>query len=185
MTFCHRHVDSSSCRRWIAADIQATHLLYPPHCSPFVQHDNNNTHLPASFPGQLSKPVPERQDHSVFYWSKRWLGGSSISWTICNLFALHSKKINTSAPHHSIFMGRLLFLPPNQQCQSTKGMACKYKTTTTNTTGLRPFVLNYSGEPVPGATSTGGSELHNAMPAHLPIGPMIWKHDIIHKTGST
>ena len=25
------------------------------------------------------------------------------------------------APHHSIFTGRMLFLTPNQQCQSTEG----------------------------------------------------------------
>jgi len=25
------------------------------------------------------------------------------------------------APHHSVFTGRMLFLPPNQQCQSTEG----------------------------------------------------------------
>jgi len=32
------------------------------------------------------------------------------------------------------------------------------------------------------ATSTGASELHNAMPVRLPIDPMVWKHDVIHKT---
>jgi len=25
------------------------------------------------------------------------------------------------APHHSVFTGRMPFLPPNQQCQSTEG----------------------------------------------------------------
>jgi len=28
---------------------------------------------------------------------------------------------NTPTPHHSIFTGRMLFLTPNQQCQSTEG----------------------------------------------------------------
>ena len=27
----------------------------------------------------------------------------------------------TPAPHHSVFTGRMPFLPPNQQCQSTEG----------------------------------------------------------------
>ena len=29
--------------------------------------------------------------------------------------------ITTPTPHHSIFTGRMLFLTPNQQCQSTEG----------------------------------------------------------------
>jgi len=33
---------------------------------------------------------------------KRW-GGSGISWTICKLFAPHSRHIIIPAPHHSIF----------------------------------------------------------------------------------
>ena len=49
-----------------------------------------------------------------------WDGGS-ISWTICKQSAPRSSQITTPTPHHSIFTGRLLFLAPNQQCQSTKG----------------------------------------------------------------
>jgi len=48
------------------------------------------------------------------------MGGNGISWTICKSFAPH-RQITTPVPHHSIFMGRMLFLMPNQQCQSTKG----------------------------------------------------------------
>jgi len=32
-----------------------------------------------------------------------------------------------SAPHHSIFTGRMLFLTPSQQCQSTEGKGQKTK----------------------------------------------------------
>jgi len=35
--------------------------------------------------------------------------------------APRSRQINTSTPHHSIFTGRMLFLTPNEQCQSTEG----------------------------------------------------------------
>jgi len=50
------------------------------------------------------------------------LGCSSISWTImCKQSAHRSKQITTPAPHHSIFTGQVLFLTPNQQCQSTEG----------------------------------------------------------------
>ena len=30
--------------------------------------------------------------------------------------------ITTPAPHHSVFTGRMPFLPPNQQCQSSEGI---------------------------------------------------------------
>ena len=32
-----------------------------------------------------------------------------------------SRQITMPAPHHSVFTGRMPFLPPNQQCQSTEG----------------------------------------------------------------
>jgi len=69
--------------------------------------------------GNLGKLVPEMQNHSGFYWSKRWWGGSGISWTVCKSFALHLRQITMPALHHSFFMDWLLFLTPNWQCQST------------------------------------------------------------------
>jgi len=35
--------------------------------------------------------------------------------------APRSRQIITPAPHLSVFTGRMPFLPPNQQCQSTEG----------------------------------------------------------------
>jgi len=52
--------------------------------------------------------------------------GSGISWTICEQSVPGSRQITTSAPHHSIFTGRMLFLMPNQQCQSTEGISRAY-----------------------------------------------------------
>jgi len=46
---------------------------------------------------------------------------SGISWAIGKQSAPHSRPITTPSPHHSIFTGRMLFLMPNQQCQSTEG----------------------------------------------------------------
>jgi len=54
------------------------------------------------------------------------VGGSGISWTICKSFAPHSRQTNTPVPHHSVFTGRMPFLPPNQQCQSTEGKQNKF-----------------------------------------------------------
>jgi len=46
---------------------------------------------------------------------------SGINWTICKQSAPHSRQITKPTPHHSIFKGQMLFLMPNQQCQSTEG----------------------------------------------------------------
>ena len=50
------------------------------------------------------------------------LSGSGISWAVCKS-APRSRQIGltTPAPHRSIFTGRMPFLPPNQQRQSTEG----------------------------------------------------------------
>ena len=48
------------------------------------------------------------------------VSGSGISWAICKS-ALCSRQITMPAPHHSVFTGRMPFLPPNQQRQSTEG----------------------------------------------------------------
>jgi len=50
-----------------------------------------------------------------------FLGGSGISWTIRKQSAPRSRQITTPTPHQSISTGRMLFLVPNQQCQSTEG----------------------------------------------------------------
>ena len=47
------------------------------------------------------------------------LGYSGISWTICKQSAPCSRQIATPTPNHSIFTGWMLFLTPNQHCQST------------------------------------------------------------------
>jgi len=41
-------------------------------------------------------------------------------WQVCKS-APRSRQITTPAPHHSVFTGRMPFLPPNQQRQSTEG----------------------------------------------------------------
>ena len=46
--------------------------------------------------------------------------GTGIRRTICKQPAPSSRQITTPTPHHSIFTGQMLFLTPNQQCQSTE-----------------------------------------------------------------
>ena len=51
-----------------------------------------------------------------------WQTGSGISWAICKQSVPRSRQITTPTPHRSVFTGRMLFLTPNQQRQSTEGM---------------------------------------------------------------
>ena len=48
------------------------------------------------------------------------VSGNGISWAICKS-APRSRQTTTPAPHCSVFTGRMPFLPPNQQHQSTEG----------------------------------------------------------------
>ena len=97
------------------------------HCKPRNKNIqlNTHTHTPVERPfvrDYPGKPVPERKNQSGFYWSKRqWVAvGSDIHWVLCKS-APSSSQITTPAPHHSVFTGRMPFLPPNQQHQSTEG----------------------------------------------------------------
>jgi len=55
------------------------------------------------------------------------VSGRGFSWAICKS-APRSKQITTPTPYHSVFTGRMPFLPPNQQRQSTEGKTLKAKT---------------------------------------------------------
>jgi len=80
----------------------------------FNNHFSRTTWLSRYQKGKTSRDLNEARDDDV-------LGCSNISWTICKQSAPRSRQITTSTPHHSIFTGRMLFLTPNQQCQTTEG----------------------------------------------------------------
>jgi len=69
------------------------------------------------------------------------VSGSSISWAKCKS-APRSTQTSTATPHHSAFFtGRMAFLPPNQQRQSTEGTIWRYTNTfIINIIILRGFV---------------------------------------------
>jgi len=68
--------------------------------------------------GKTSLDLNEARDGGVL----RWQTGSGISWAICTQSVPRSRQITTPTPHRSVFTGRMLFLTPNQQRQSTEGM---------------------------------------------------------------
>jgi len=73
--------------------------------------------------GKTSPDLSEARDDGV-------LGCSGISRTICKQSAPRSRQITTQTPYHSIFTDRMLFLMPNQQCQSTEGSLAAMPTVT-------------------------------------------------------
>jgi len=79
---------------------------------------NGNKHLTASFPDNLGKSVPERQNHSGFNEAR------DDGWQWHQLD--HMQIICTSPQTDSIFTGRMLFMMPNQQCQSSEGRKMLY-----------------------------------------------------------
>ena len=82
----------------------------------------NNTHirLTALFPG-LHRWAGTRKVEPIWILLKQeTVSGSGISWARCKS-APCSRQITTPTLHHSVFTGRMPFLPPNQQRQSTEG----------------------------------------------------------------
>ena len=65
------------------------------------------------------QPVPKVKPIWILL-KQETVSGSGIGWDICK-FAPCSIQIIMPAPRHSVFTGRMPFLPPNQQCQSTEG----------------------------------------------------------------
>jgi len=66
--------------------------------------------------GKTSLDLNEARDGVVW-------GCSGISWTVCKQSAPRSRQTTTPTPHQSIFTGQMIFLAPNQQCQSTEGIS--------------------------------------------------------------
>ena len=82
-----------------------------PFCNLFMEHTHTHT-FSGLFPGQPGWAGTRKVNHSGFYWSKRWWGGSGISWTICKSFAPHSRQIwNSPCIYVCIFIsGNLKFI---------------------------------------------------------------------------
>ena len=92
------------------------------YCIMLKPTQKTNTHLTALFRDNPGEPVPVRENQSGFSLKQETVSGSGsgISWAICKS-ASRSRQITTPVPDHSVFYGRMLFLPPNQQHQSTDG----------------------------------------------------------------
>ena len=86
-------------------------------------HARTHTHpFNGFFQDYPGEPVPAKVKPIWILLKQETVSGSGISWAICKS-AHHSRQITMPAPHHSVFKGRMPFLPPNQQRQSTE---CTY-----------------------------------------------------------
>ena len=82
---------------------------------------HTHTHLTALCPGQPGWASTRKVKPIWILLQQETVSGSGISWTICKS-APSSRQITTPAPTTQFFTGRMPFLPPNQQCQSTEGL---------------------------------------------------------------
>ena len=89
---------------------------------------HTHTRLTALFPGLPGSAGTRKVKPIWILLKQETVSGSGISWAICKS-APCSRQTSTPAPHHSVFTGRILFLSPNQQCQSTEGKRWLLNTT--------------------------------------------------------
>jgi len=124
---CTNHVWQNSQKWWNLPHILLSYCIkYLSLESPKLSLFPYNTHThpfngPFSGTTRVSRYQKGRGLKQIWILLKQeTVSGSVISWVICK-FAPGSRQITTPAPHHSVFTGRMPFLPPNQQCQSTEG----------------------------------------------------------------
>ena len=96
--------------------------------SQYLQNTHTHARLMALFPGLPGWAGTRKLKPIWISLKQETMSGSGISWAICKSVP-RSRQITMPVPHHSVFFtGRMPFLPPNQQRQSTEGINI-YKTT--------------------------------------------------------
>ena len=104
--------------------------LVPRLCLTFSNNSSTHTHT-HPFNGPFSGNTRVSRYHKGkpiwILLKQETVSGSGICWAICKS-APCSRQITTPAPHHSVFIRRMPFLPPNQQHQSTEGKSTEGNT---------------------------------------------------------
>jgi len=114
------------------------------YCRNYIQHSNTVPHyniygkytrLTHPFNGPVSGTTRvSRYQKGKSIWillKQETVSGSGISWAICKS-APRFRQITRQHPTTQFFTGRMPFLPPNQQRQSTEGIYGKYKQKNSN-----------------------------------------------------
>ena len=88
-------------------------------CDPQSNNNNNNNTHPFNGPFSMSTRVGRYQKGktNLDFTDAR---DSEWQWHQLGYVQVCTSLQTMPAPHHSVFTGRMPFLPPNQQCQSTK-----------------------------------------------------------------
>ena len=86
------------------------------HTHPFNGPFSGTTQVSRYQKGKTNLDFTEARDSE---WQWHQLGHMQLK--VCTSL----QQITTPAPHHSVFTGRMTFLPPNQQRQSTEGFFTK------------------------------------------------------------
>ena len=81
----------------------------PPHTRTFNGSFSGTTQVSRYYKGKTNLDFTEARD-------SEWQWHQLDHMHVCTLL-----QTNTPAPHHSVFTGRMPFLSPNQQRQSTEG----------------------------------------------------------------
>ena len=89
-------------------------------CFRIMAHTHTHTRLTALFPGLPGWAGIRKVKPIWILLKQETVSGSGISWAICKC-ASRSRQITMPGPTTQFFTGRMPFLPPNQQCQSTEG----------------------------------------------------------------
>jgi len=91
-------------------------------------HTHTHTRLTALFPGLPGWAGTRKVKPVWILLKQKRVSGGGIRWAICKS-APRSRQITMPAPHHSVFIGRMPFLLPNQQRQSTEGQQSRSRST--------------------------------------------------------
>ena len=86
--------------------------------------------------GKTSLDWNQARDDGVLGWQWHQLDHMQ---TICT-------SLQVPTPHHSIFTGQMLFLMPNQQCQSTEGTYARYMSTANATAAIKTMTKYNNGQ---------------------------------------
>jgi len=84
-------------------------------------HTHTHNRITALFPGQPRWADTTKVKPIWILLKQETVHGNGIHWAICKS-APCSRQITTPAPHRSVFTGRMPFLLPIQQHQSTEGI---------------------------------------------------------------
>jgi len=93
----------------------APHITPSYYTSPFNGLFSRTTWLSRYQKGQTNLDLNEARGDGVL--GRQW---HQLDHILCKQSAPRSRQLTTPTPRHSIFTGRMLFLTPNQQCQSTE-----------------------------------------------------------------